>query len=186
MHTIAQLEKKRLAVSLTKVRLGHSQCVNYTLWIRATVSGLDCHAKRLTVTLCDSLQLDLPKSTCYFMTYIYQFIVPATLPILLFSWAKHVCTYSAVSSKTDHVARFTAPAARRVVIPHAMSRRTSLTVAIRRQGITQHTILCNWTVADNRVASRRPQAPAGEGRGDRPRPRISKLWRHCAVLLWKI
>ena len=37
----------------------------------------------------------------------------------------------------------------------AVSLRPSPTVAARRKGITHLAILCNWPVADNRVASRR-------------------------------
>ena len=40
-------------------------------------------------------------------------------------------------------------------IPVAVSLRPSPTVAARRKGITHLAILCNWPVADNRVASRR-------------------------------
>ena len=40
-------------------------------------------------------------------------------------------------------------------IPVAVSLRPSPTVASRRKGITHQPILCNWLVADNRVASRR-------------------------------
>ena len=42
-----------------------------------------------------------------------------------------------------------------MVIPVAVSLRPSPTVAARRKGITHQAILCNWPVADNRVASRR-------------------------------
>ena len=60
----------------------------------------------------------------------------------------------AVSRRSAHIARFTATATRlNMFIPVAVSLRPSPTVAARRQGITHQAILCNWLVADNRVAS---------------------------------